>query len=557
MIEEYPNPDDLAAFGADLTVIGGGPVGLITALAAQEAGARVLLLESGGRRQSSGAQSQSDETILTPQTHHPGRITTARRLGGAGHLWGGRCVPFDRIDFQARPWLPGCGEPWPVNEADLAPYMARALCYLGAGEDRFLAPLADGLSRRLGQGGPFAADRLERWTADPRIDRRYEKVLSQSSNLLVALKSTVTSADHTDGTLTALQVWHEQKGQHHTLPVRQVVLAAGGLLSTKLLLNLQLEDPDLFGGKDGPLGRTYMGHLNGQIADIIFEDPEFHEEFDFVLEDGAAYTRRRIVPSDATQSSEHLSNIAFWPVVPEISQAEHRSGPLSAIYLGLSAPFFGPRFIAEAIRLKHLGPPPYRRAQHIRNLLTDVQGVLRFLPGFLWRRFASKPRVPGFFLRNPARRYGLEFHAEHLPHAESRIELDLERLDRTGMPHAKVDFRFDQTDAEPIIRAHTLLDAWLRENRLGHLVYRYSEEVPGRGVFEEAKHGNHQVGTMRMGSDASSAVTDGWGTTFSLRNLHVASTGILPTSSQANPTLTAVQLALRLVSRLELEGWRK
>ena len=45
-------------------------------------------------------------------------------------------------------------------------------------------------------------------------------------------------------------------------------------------------------------------------------------------------------------------------------------------------------------------------------------------------------------------------------------------------------------------------------------------------------------------------VVDGWGTSFDLANLHVVSTAVLPTSSQANPTLTALQLGLRLVDRL-------
>ena len=37
---------------------------------------------------------------------------------------------------------------------------------------------------------------------------------------------------------------------------------------------------------------------------------------------------------------------------------------------------------------------------------------------------------------------------------------------------------------------------------------------------------------------------------FDVPNLHVVSTAVLPTSGQANPTLTAVQLGLRLAARL-------
>ncbi|WP_440862257.1 hypothetical protein, partial [Stenotrophomonas maltophilia] len=47
-------------------------------------------------------------------------------------------------------------------------------------------------------------------------------------------------------------------GHRHEVAVATVVLAAGGLESTRLLLALQRRQPDRFGGADGPLGRTYM-----------------------------------------------------------------------------------------------------------------------------------------------------------------------------------------------------------------------------------------------------------------------------------------------------------
>lgn len=69
-------------------------------------------------------------------------------------------------------------------------------------------------------------------------------------------------------------------------------------------------------------------------------------------------------------------------------------------------------------------------------------------------------------------------------------------------------------------------------------------------MLAEAKHGNHQVGTIRMGGDRVSAVVDGDCRCFDVPNLHVVSTGVLPSSGQANPTLTAVALGLRLAAHL-------
>ena len=45
-------------------------------------------------------------------------------------------------------------------------------------------------------------------------------------------------------------------------------------------------------------------------------------------------------------------------------------------------------------------------------------------------------------------------------------------------------------------------------------------------------------------------MVDGDCRSFDLQNLYVVSTAVLPTSGQANPTMTAVQLGLRLAERL-------
>ncbi len=55
MISDAPSFDGLAAFGADVCVVGGGPVGVVTALELSARGAQVLLLESGGTAPSRAA----------------------------------------------------------------------------------------------------------------------------------------------------------------------------------------------------------------------------------------------------------------------------------------------------------------------------------------------------------------------------------------------------------------------------------------------------------------------------------------------------------------------
>lgn len=544
--------DALAAHDADVTIIGAGPLGIITALALADRGCRVLILESGAAG-SGPAQALAAGELLTPETHHAPDITVARRLGGTGNLWGGRCLPFDPIDFQARPWL-GLGA-WPIEVDDLAPYLAPALKLLGAGRPVLSAPVPGVVP----QSPDFTIDSLERWSDQPKIHLLHKTRLAEDPSILVALGVTVTGWNRDQqGRISDLEIRvgaPEDQTDPATLPTREVILAAGGNASLALMLNVQdraaSRGETLFGGADGPLGRFYMGHVNGQIADIVFENEILHDAMDFFVEGGdeGSYARRRFAPSADIQEQAGIANVTFWPVVPEIAEFAHRSGALSAVFLALSFPGLGRRIIAEPIRLKHIGRPPYRRLPHIRNVLTDLLGTAAFVPRFLWNRHMAKHRVPGFFLHNKGRRYGLEFHAEHLPDPDSRITLS-DRRDAFGQRLPKIDFRFSEADVANVLAAHDAFEHWLTEAGYGHLIYRFAPEARAGGVLSEAQHGNHQIGTIRMGQGPEDGIVDGWGTTFDSANLHLVSTAILPTSSQANPTLTAAQLGLRLVDHL-------
>ena len=263
-----------------------------------------------------------------------------------------------------------------------------------------------------------------------------------------------------------------------------------------------------------------------------------------------SYVRRRLVPAEATQAAERLANVAFWPVVPPIANAAHRSGPLSAVFLALSLAPLGRRLIAEPVRLKHVGPPPYRRAAHLGNVVRDLPRTLGFAPAFLWRNRVAKMRLPGFFLRNRARRYGLEYHAEQLPDPESRLTLG-EARDRLGQRRLRIDLRFGPDDAASVVRAHAALEAWLARNRLARLeFYQADPEARMAVVLGNARDGAHQVGTIRMAREPGEGVVDGRCRVFGTPGLYVVSTAMLPTSGQANPTLTAVQLGLRLADDL-------
>jgi choline dehydrogenase-like flavoprotein len=55
----------------------------------------------------------------------------------------------------------------------------------------------------------------------------------------------------------------------------------------------------------------------------------------------------------------------------------------------------------------------------------------------------------------------------------------------------------------------------------------------------------HVMGTMRMGADPSSSVTDPWGRLHDVPNVLIADSSVFPTSAGYGPTLTLVAMTLR------------
>jgi choline dehydrogenase-like flavoprotein len=69
-------------------------------------------------------------------------------------------------------------------------------------------------------------------------------------------------------------------------------------------------------------------------------------------------------------------------------------------------------------------------------------------------------------------------------------------------------------------------------------------------VTRYGAYGGHHIGTARMGTDVRTSVVDADCRVHSVSNLYIAGSAVFPTSSQANPTLTIVAMALRLAHHL-------
>jgi glycine/D-amino acid oxidase-like deaminating enzyme len=545
----YQTFDGLMDASHDVSIVGAGPVGISLAVELEHFGFNVLLLESGRKMPDANIQELASADIVSPEVHDDMTIAVARRLGGTSNLWGGICLRFDPVDFLLRPGLVDAR--WPISYEDLSPFYDRACQHARCGEP-FWELRVPGVQT---DDHTFDFHTLERAANERKSQVIHRKVLAKSTRIDVRLCATVVDL-HFDpeGLVTAIEIVRSDGSHRIRKPVRNLVITAGGLESTRLLLAARRNSPNRFGGADGPLGRYYMAHVSGSIAEIGFLNAKLACAFDYFVDSHGSYVRRRFVPSQSTQLREKILNSAMYPVVPAVADARHGSAILSLVYLVLAYRRLARLIVPDAIRNMHITTSkPVDATNHLLNVVKGLPSAIAISTDFLWRRHMTRMRLPGFFIRSKNLRYRLAYYSEQTPQPNSRVVLSGQN-DRMGLPKIRVDLRFHESDAWSVVRTHELFSEWLIRTGFGQLEWNAPTDKLMEAVLAQARHGTHQIGTIRMGAIRKEGVVDRNLSVFDCPNLCVVSTAVLPTSSQANPTLTAIALAMRLAHKWRVGG---
>ena len=539
-----------ASSSTGVCIVGSGPAGVVLALELARTGHDVILVESGRHAADEAIQSLGDATIADGQAHVAMRLATRRQVGGASNIWGGRCVPFDPVDFDDRPHV--ARSRWPVTYEEMAAYFQRASDWFITGRAVFNThAIPEVRKKTLVPGlpdGDMRSSDLERWSLPTNFRSEYARQLASTPGLRLVTGLTCVEilTDPSARTVRGLRC-RRMDGAEEVLTARRYVVACGGLESTRLLLASRSVVPAGLGNHAGLLGRYYMGHVSGHICQVVFDTPPQATAYEYERDADGVYVRHRMSLSRSVQHRERLPNIVAWLVNPHLADPRHGSGILSFAYLALSSPTFGKRFVAEGIRQAAIGSGPRVVWPHVMNMLRDLPATAAFVPTFAYRRFLKRRKAPGFFVRSPNNRYVLHYYGEHMPNAESRVQLD-ETVDALGMPRLRIDFRFQDADFAGVVRAHAVWDRHLREHGCGRLEYEAGDPVENARAGQGG--GYHQSGTTRMAADPADGVVDPDLRVHGIDNLYVASSSTFVTSGQANSTFMIVAFALRLADHL-------
>lgn len=537
---------DTLALHAGVCIVGGGPVGIALALSLAESGRDVLLLEAGDLARDAAVQAFYEGAVADPALHSPTVEYRERRLGGTSTVWGGRCMPLDPIDYEPRDWVPDSG--WPIGGDALAAYYPQAnrLCEVGAFDYRAGSALAPGARPMIAgfAGDHFSDDSLERLSCPTDFGARYRNRLARAGNVRVLLRAAVQSIDldPAGGRVAGLSV-RDAGGRTLTVTADEVVLALGGLETPRLMLASRAVHATGVGNGHDVVGRYYMSHLAGTIGTFRAAAPGAVWHGYDIADDGT-YCRRRLALSEAAQRRHRIGNVVLRLHHPRIGDPAHGTGILSALFLGR---LLVPRHYRGRLVGSDAGGPLGTLA-HVRNVARQPAAVARFAAQMLVARRLAARKYPSIVVEPRDGAYSLDVHAEQQPNRDSRVLLGDAR-DAYGMPRLLVDWHYTAGDIETLRTALALLAEDLARSGCGR--FDYDPHAVEAEMTRYGAYPGHHIGTARMGDDPRSSVVDRHCRVHGIANLHVAGAAVFPTSSQANPTLTAVALALRLADRLK------
>jgi choline dehydrogenase-like flavoprotein len=535
----------------DLCVVGSGPAGIIVTLeyAKLRPAHRILLIEYGPDKVPANNLLDATIKIVDSKNHHQPRECTNKGLGGSSDTWGGRCVMYDEVDFQPRQMVNGqCT--WDISLFhDSRRFADQAGEYFDCGPAQFnLGELPGSNGSRIAehfQNGDVTDTTLERWSLPTRFGERFRQQLLSAPNIhvLTGWEAFSLGTPAAAGAVSELRLRDFARQREAQVVARQVVLAAGAQETTRLLL----KNPRVFEGRGGPpacLGRYYQGHVSGKIASVKFYGQPEKTDYGFIRAPAGIYVRRRFQFSPAAMQQYNLLNTAFWLDNPLYVDPAHHNGAMSLMYLAMITPFLGSRLAPPAIAYSITKGRINAIGEHLKNVLRDFPKSLTIPAKTFYLRYCLKRKLPGVFLYSPRNVYALHFHSEQKPVPENRMELaeDQETL--------KIHYRYTDDDVNSVIRAHDVLDQWLRKCHCGELVYWFPRTALAAAIHAMSIDGLHQVGTTRIARTAANGVVDEnlkvWGTA----NLHVCSSSVFPTSGQANPTFLLGAFAVRLAHHL-------
>ncbi|WP_447956144.1 FAD-dependent oxidoreductase [Vreelandella sp. EE7] len=321
-----------------------------------------------------------------------------------------------------------------------------------------------------------------------RMKDKFAATLNGLETLTYCLTANLVGLE-TDGDRVHAATFSDFDGVRKTIRARTFVLACGGIENSRLLLWCNQQSGGRLVPDDRTLGRYWMEHPHATIGQaLLFEPARFGLDTDYNV---------YLSPTAAAMAERGILNCGL---------RLHRMAPEAT----------------EAL---------------ITELAEQAPGLGAELAGR-----AGGPVMHGVYLRAAW---------EQEPRFDNAVELSNER-DALGVPLSRLVWQQSALDRHTIRESLMLLGEYLLKQNIGRVQFADWLAAEPVALPEEGEiAGRHHMGGTRMSESADQGVVDRDCRLFAQQNMYVAGSSVFASAGHANPTLTIVQLALRLGVHLD------
>ena len=476
----------------DVCICGAGVAGITLALNLSSK-LRVLLLEAGGFDFSAESQAIYEGETVGRDFYEltAGRL---RYFGGTSNHWGGDCRPLDSYDFERKSYLRFSG--WPITRSDLNPYLDQAESILDLPENMAWNKPVGFIEETINSSRDFVTANLG-ISAPTRFGQKYRDDIQQRANITCLINANVTELLLSEdlATLDHLEV-RGYGGQVFQARAACFVLACGAIENARLLLNSNQQTPQGLGNQHDLVGRFFADHLFAQAGEVILEDNVVGR-----VEDS---------PFGDTFKGRLKQQICKFGWTREAAER-----------------YRGRRFCLSDTR--HGFAPSQQFMEQDQLLNFGIRLALR-APG-------HEHETDGIIV----------LCSEQAPNPSSRVSLAT-AIDQFGMNKAKLDWQLSDIDLRTMQMAVFRFGEVFAELGLGRV--RVRDWLLADPLEFTSGPGHHHMGTTRMAASPEYGVVDASQKIFGTDNLYVAGSSVFTTGGYANPTLTIVQMTLRLAEHI-------
>jgi len=526
----------MTEYTADVVIVGAGVAGLLTAWKLTQAGAKVLVLESGPRvNRAEALATYRQAAVKTPDAPYPSvpyapspsvaalddyyvqvgptpfKSTYVRRVGGTTWHWLGTSLRHLPTDFKLQSQY-GIAADWPITYDDLEPWYTAAEQELGVAGNKS----EDLGSPRKGEYPmpPLPLSYLDRQLAIAVTPLGYSVKETPQARNSIAFEGRPPCC----GSASCVPICPIGAKYDATVHARKAEAAGAEIIEQAVVYQVEI---------DG----------EGKVSGVRFKHPDGSEHRAtgriFVLAAHAIETpklllmsRTDALPNGVANSSDQMGrNLMDHPVQLSWALAE--------------TPLYPYRSPLENAGIEDFRDGDFRRERSAFRMAIGEDG---------WSFPGTTPDVlvtdllgqglRGAALRNAlnaqvARQFRFAILMEQMPLPENRVTPAWDKLDALGLPRPQIDYRLGDFVEKGMVEARRIADQIF--DAVGVTFREHGTAHEGAG---------HVMGTYRMGTDPKISVVNAQQRSHDHPNLFLLGSGVFPTVGTANPTLTIAALAL-------------